>query len=55
MLRKCSTDYAPWYVIPANNKWFRNLAVSEILRDTMESMKLKFPKPIADLSSIKVE
>jgi PPK2 family polyphosphate:nucleotide phosphotransferase len=54
-LRKCSTDRAPWYLIPANNKWFRNLAVSQILKETLESMDLKFPKPTADLSGIKFE
>jgi PPK2 family polyphosphate:nucleotide phosphotransferase len=55
MLRKCSTKRAPWYVIPANRKWFRNLAVSEILVHTLESMDLKYPKPAADLSGIRVE
>jgi PPK2 family polyphosphate:nucleotide phosphotransferase len=55
MLRKCSKDHAPWYVIPANHKWFRNLAVSQILCHTLESMKLKFPKPTADLSAIKIK
>jgi PPK2 family polyphosphate:nucleotide phosphotransferase len=55
MLRKCSTKSAPWYVIPANNKWFRNLAVAQILRETLESMDLKFPKPAADLAGIKFE
>jgi PPK2 family polyphosphate:nucleotide phosphotransferase len=43
-VRECSTDCAPWYVIPANHKWFRNLAVAQILRDTMDAMKLKYPK-----------
>jgi PPK2 family polyphosphate:nucleotide phosphotransferase len=55
MLRKCSTGYAPWYVIPANKKWFRNLAVSQIMLDTLESMDLKSPKPIADLKGISFE
>jgi PPK2 family polyphosphate:nucleotide phosphotransferase len=55
MLRKCSKKDAPWYVIPANRKWFRNLAVSQILRDELEDMNLKFPKPVADLSGIKFE
>ena len=55
MLRKCSTEKAPWYVIPANKKWFRNLAVSQILCDALEGMDLKFPKPTADLSGIKFE
>ena len=55
MLRKCSTKHAPWYVIPSNNKWFRNLAVSQILHETLDSMDLKFPKPSADFSGIKFE
>ncbi|HEY2013772.1 MAG TPA: polyphosphate kinase 2 family protein [Bryobacteraceae bacterium] len=55
MLRKCSTDKSPWFVIPSNRKWFRNLAVSQILVDTLESMDLKYPKPTADLSGIKFE
>jgi hypothetical protein len=42
-------------VIPANKKWFRNLAVAQILRDEMEAMDLKPPKPIADLSAIQFE
>jgi len=46
MLTKCSTDYAPWHVVPANHKWFRNLAVAQILRDEMRSMKLEYPKAV---------
>jgi len=41
---ECSTGHAPWYVIPANRKWFRNLAVAQILRDEMDRMKLQYPK-----------
>jgi len=55
MLRKCSKSHAPWYVIPANKKWFRDLAVSDIVVHTLESMNLKFPKPTEDLSGIKFE
>jgi PPK2 family polyphosphate:nucleotide phosphotransferase len=55
VLEKCSTAYAPWYVIPANKKWFRNLAVAQVLVETLESMKLKYPKPTADLSKIQFE
>ena len=50
MLHKCSTDWAPWYVIPANHKWFRNLAVSQIIREELEGMKLHYPKPAEDLT-----
>lgn len=43
-LAKCSTKVAPWYVVPANHKWFRNLAVASILREEMSAMKLAYPK-----------
>jgi len=52
-LSQCSTDQAPWYVIPANKKWFRNLAVSQILVDAMTSWKLKYPPPPADLEKLR--
>jgi PPK2 family polyphosphate:nucleotide phosphotransferase len=52
-LSKCSFNYAPWYVIPANYKWFRNLAVSQILVDTLAGMKMKYPEPSVDLTEIK--
>jgi PPK2 family polyphosphate:nucleotide phosphotransferase len=52
-LTLCSKKHAPWYVIPANHKWFRNLAVSSIIADTMEDMKLKLPKPTVDLAEIR--
>ena len=44
-LSKTSTSWAPWYVIPANNKWFRNLAVSMILADTIAALKPAYPAP----------
>ncbi len=52
-LSKCSFNYAPWYVIPANHKWFRDLAVSQILVDTLEGLKMKYPEPSVDLTAIK--
>jgi len=55
MLTKCNSEYAPWYVIPANRKWFRNLAVAQILVETLNGMKLQYPKPSADLSKIEFE
>jgi len=42
-LTRCSTDVAPWYVIPANRKWFRNLAIGEILADRIEALKPAYP------------
>lgn len=47
-----STDYSPWFIIPSNRKWFRNLAISEIVADTVDAMKLKLPAPRADLGEI---
>lgn len=55
VLRKCSTEKAPWYVIPANRKWFRNLAVSQIMLDVLENMDLKYPESSADLSKIRFD
>jgi PPK2 family polyphosphate:nucleotide phosphotransferase len=50
-LTKCNTKYAPWYVIPANRKWYRNLAISSILVQTMKSMGLRYPDPLPDIES----
>ncbi len=54
-LGKCSTARAPWYVIPADRKWFRNLAVSEIMVEALEALDMKFPEPAFDVSTLKVE
>jgi PPK2 family polyphosphate:nucleotide phosphotransferase len=51
-LRKCSTEEAPWYVIPANNKWFRNYLVAEFVVDALDKMRLKYPAPSVDLSKV---
>jgi PPK2 family polyphosphate:nucleotide phosphotransferase len=48
-LSKTSTDVAPWYVIPANRKWFRNLAVATILADTIADLKPAYPPVAADV------
>ena len=53
MLEKCSTKQAPWYVIPSNHKWFRNLAVSHIIADTLEDLGMKMPEPTVDLDLIR--
>jgi PPK2 family polyphosphate:nucleotide phosphotransferase len=51
---RCGTPQAPWFVIPANKKWFRNLAVSRIIVETLDGLGMKYPKPSFDLSTIKV-
>jgi PPK2 family polyphosphate:nucleotide phosphotransferase len=52
-LTRCSTEHAPWYIIPADKKWFRNLAVSHIIAETLKDMKMKFPPPTVDVKKLK--
>ena len=54
MLTRCSTPHAPWYCIPADRKWLRNLAVSQILMQELEKLPLRFPKPKYDPAKIRV-
>ncbi len=54
-LTRCSTDAAPWYIIPADRKWVRNLVVSRLLIEILEALEMKFPKPAFDLSDLKIE
>lgn len=51
-LRETSTEYAPWYVVPANRKWYRNLVVSTILIDTLEEMDPQYPEPEEGLDEV---
>src|SRR6516165_5183888 len=48
-----STKHAPWYIIPSNHKWFRNLAISQIVAETMEGMNLKLPPTRVDIKDIR--
>jgi PPK2 family polyphosphate:nucleotide phosphotransferase len=52
-LGKTSTEHAPWFIIPSNHQWFRNLAVSRIVAETLESLNMKFPEPTVDIDQIK--
>jgi len=49
MLSRCSTEQAPWYVIPAETRWFRNLLVSQLVLDTLRSMAPQFPQADFDI------
>ena len=44
MLARCSTSWAPWYVIPADRKWVRNAAIATIVRATLDEMDPQYPK-----------
>ena len=54
-IRATSHKHAPWYVIPSDYKWYRNAAISKILVDTLESMKLEYPKAEFDVSKVCAE
>jgi PPK2 family polyphosphate:nucleotide phosphotransferase len=55
ILSNTSKKYAPWFVIPSDHKPYRNVAISSIIVDAMERLKLKYPKPSFDPSGIKLE
>jgi polyphosphate kinase 2 (PPK2 family) len=52
-LARCSTKHAPWYVIPSDRKWYRDLAVSEIVVDTLEQMNPQLPKAKLELKRLR--
>ena len=54
-LTRCNTEHAPWHIIPANRKWYRNLVVSNLLRDTLETMNPQYPPEEPGLDKIVVE
>jgi PPK2 family polyphosphate:nucleotide phosphotransferase len=51
-LSRTSTPWAPWYVVPADRKWYRNLVVATALVGTLESLQMAYPQPAEDLSGI---
>jgi PPK2 family polyphosphate:nucleotide phosphotransferase len=53
-LQRCNAVEAPWFIVPANKKWFRNLAVSHILVKTLEALDMRFPTPSFDVSQLRV-
>jgi polyphosphate kinase 2 (PPK2 family) len=54
VLSTTSHKHAPWFVIPSDNKWYRNIAISAIIVELMAGLKLKYPKPTVDASAIKL-
>ncbi len=55
VLSKTSTEYAPWFIVPANRKWYRDFVVSSVLVDTLKSLKMTFPEPEEKLDGVVVE
>jgi PPK2 family polyphosphate:nucleotide phosphotransferase len=54
ILRRTSHKHAPWFVIPSDHKWFRNVAISQILAATMQSLDLKYPTPAFDPTGLRL-
>jgi PPK2 family polyphosphate:nucleotide phosphotransferase len=54
-LTRCNTACAPWHIVPADRKWYRDLVVSRLLRQTLEKLDPRFPLPEEDLAGVKVE
>ena len=54
-LTRCSSEGAPWYIVPADRKWVRNLAVSRLLVETLEACDMKFPEPTLEVSRVKLK
>lgn len=55
VFEKCSTEAAPWYIVPANKKWYRNVVISETIVQALEGLKMKYPAPAEDLDKVVIE
>ena len=51
-LEKTSTRYAPWYIVPANKKWYRDLVIASVILETLKDLKMEYPQPQYDVASI---
>jgi PPK2 family polyphosphate:nucleotide phosphotransferase len=54
-ISKTSTDHAPWYIVPSDRKWYRNLVVSQVLIETLESLEMSYPEPAQGLENITID
>ncbi len=52
---RCSTEVAPWHIVPANKKWYRNVVISETIVKTLERLNMKYPDPVEGLDNIVIE
>ncbi len=55
LLTATSTEKAPWYVVPSDRKWYRNLVVSTVLIETLEGLDMSYPSPTIDVSQITID
>jgi len=54
-LGKTSTQWAPWYIVPANHKWYRNLVVCTVIVETLKGLKMRYPEPKEDLDRVVIK
>ncbi len=54
-IERCSTEWAPWYIVPSDRKWFRNLVVSAVISETLEKLEMRWPAPKFDAANYRVE
>ena len=54
-LTRCSTKLAPWHIVPANHKWYRNLVVAQTVVQALRDLDMKYPEPTVDLSKIVID
>jgi len=54
-INKCNTPWAPWHIVPANKKWYRNLAISERLIEALESLDMNYPPAPEGIEKIVIE
>jgi len=54
VLERTNTAWAPWYLLPSDHKWFRNLAISFILVEFLKGLKLRYPEPKISIASLKL-
>ena len=55
MLQKCSTEWAPWHIIPGNKKWYRNLVITECIVERLKKLDMKYPEPSIDITKLRVD
>ena len=54
MLEKCSTDWAPWHIIPGNKKWYRNLVITECIVEALKKLDMQYPEPAIDVTELTI-
>jgi len=55
VLSKTSTEWASWYIVPANRKWYRDLVVATVLVEALEGLNMSYPQPEEGLDNVVIE